>query len=394
MTAIAGGWEFDHVDPWLAPRINEVLAELRGDCPVVHSTKYGGFWAALTHEAVKEVTSDPQTYTSTDCVTIPRVHSILQPPLDFDPPEHTAYRRIVQRQFTRQGAARYEPLLRRLVRERLGELIEQGSADLIATLARNVPPMAIAMILGLPPEDGERFMYWVERQLMTAATGDLAENERVTQEFTEYIADHLGGAREENAVIGAIDEGRFNGRPLTQEEQVGMIALLIAAGHETTVHGIGAMIYYLATVDGLKERLIADPALIPPMIDESLRMEAPIVSLARTVRGGAELAGQKLEDGERVLMVFSAANHDPAVFDRPEEFVCPRERNPHVTFGSGVHRCLGEHLALLEMRIITEELLAMAPGFRLAEGYEPDWVIGPVIRGLTTLPVVFSPAQA
>jgi cytochrome P450 len=118
---------------------------------------------------------------------------------------------------------------------------------------------------------------------------------------------------------------------------------------------------------------------------KAFRMEAPIVSLARTVRGGAELTGQKLEDGDRVLMVFSAANHDPAVFDRPEEFVCPRDRNPHVTFGSGVHRCLGEHLALLEMRLIAEELLTMAPGFRLAHGYEPDWVIGPVIRGLTKL---------
>lgn len=168
-----------------------------------------------------------------------------------------------------------------------------------------------------------------------------------------------------------------------------MISLLIMAGHETTVHGIGAMIYYMATVDGLKERLIADPALIPSMVDESLRMDAPIVSLARTVRGDAELAGQKLEDGDRVLVVFGSANHDPAVFDRPEEFVCPRDRNPHVTFGSGVHRCLGEHLALLEMRIVAEELLAMAPQFRLADGFQPEWTCAPVVRGLTTLPVVF-----
>jgi cytochrome P450 len=389
MATLADRWEFDHIDPWLGPRINEVFAELRDGCPIVHSSKYGGYWAALSYEAVKKVTGDPQTYTSTDCVTIPRVHAILQPPLDFDPPEHTAYRKIVQRYFTRQGAARYEPLLRRMVRDRLTELIEQGSADLIATLARTVSPMAIAVILGIPPEDGERFMEWTGQLLMSGAAGDHAENERITRVFKAYIADHLDSAREENAVMGAIDEGQLNGRPLTQEEQLGMISLLIMAGHETTVHGIGAMIYYMSTVDGLKERLIADPALIPSMVDESLRMDAPIVSLARTVKGGAELAGQKLEDGDRVLIVFGSANHDPAVFDRPEEFVCPRDRNPHVTFGSGVHRCLGEHLALLEMRIIAEELLAMAPEFRLADGYEPDWVMGPVVRGLATLPVTF-----
>jgi cytochrome P450 len=118
-------------------------------------------------------------------------------------------------------------------------------------------------------------------------------------------------------------------------------------------------------------------------------MEAPVVAVTRTVRGGAELAGQPLEDGERTLLMLNSANHDPAVFDRPEEFVCPRDRNPHVAFGSGIHRCIGEHLALLEMRIVAEELLAMAPEYRIADGYRPDWRSGPVTRGLTTLPVTF-----
>jgi cytochrome P450 len=389
MTLISGGWEFDHIDPWLAPRMHEVFAEIRDGCPIVHSAKYGGFWAALTHEAVKEVTGDPQTYSSTSGVAIPSVHGILSPPIAFDPPEHTAYRKIIQRQFTRQGAARYEPLLRRLVRDRLAELIEQGGADLIPTLTRYLPPMAIAVILGLPPEDGERFVEWTTRLLLTAATGDRAENERVTQEFTTYISGHLNRARDEETVIGEIDRGRFNGRPLTPQEQLGMILLLIIAGHETTVHSIGTMIYHIATVDGLKDRLIADPTLIPSMIDESLRMEAPVVSVARTVRGGADLAGQTLEDAERVLLVLSSANRDSAVFDRPEGFVCPRSRNPHMAFGSGVHRCIGEHLARLEMRIVAEELLAMAPRYRIADGYRPEWSSGPVVRGLTTLPVTF-----
>jgi cytochrome P450 len=389
MTERSRGWEFDHIDPWLAPRMHEVFAELRDGCPIVHSDKHGGFWAALTHEAVKEVTGDPRTYSSADGASIPRAHGILSPPIAFDPPEHTAYRKIIQRQFTRQGAARHEPLLRRLVRARLTELIEQGSADLVATLARYLPPIAIAVILGLPPEDGERFVEWTTRILMTAATGDRAENERVTEELTTYISGHLNRASDEETVISVIGNGRFNGRPLTPEEQLGMILLLVMAGHETTVHGIGTMIYHMATVDGLKDRLIADPALIPSMVDESLRMEAPVATLARTVRGGAELAGRTLEDGERTLLVFGSANHDPAVFDRPEEFVCPRSRNPHVAFGSGIHRCVGEHLALLEMRIVAEELLAMAPEFSIADGYQPDWRSGPVTRGLTTLPVTF-----
>jgi cytochrome P450 len=389
MTAISRGWEFDHLDPWLAPRLHEVFAELRAACPVVHSGRHGGFWAALTHGAVKEVTGDPQTYTSTDGVAIPSVHGILSPPIAFDPPEHTAYRKIVQPQFTRQGVARHEPLLRRLVRDRLSGLIEQGGADLVPALSRRLPPVAIAVILGLPPEDGERFVAWTSRLLATAAVGDRAENERVAGEFTAYIADHLDRAPGGESVIGVIDRGRFDGRPLTAQERLHMILLLIIAGHETTVHSISTMIYRIATVEGLREQLLADPALIPSMIDESLRMDAPVVSVARTVRGGAELTGQPLAEGERVLLVLSSANHDPAVFDRPEEFVCPRRRNPHVAFGSGVHRCLGEHLALLEMRIVAEELLAMAPGYRIDDGYRPAWTSGPVVRGLTALPVVF-----
>jgi cytochrome P450 len=389
MTELSRDWEFDHLDPWLAPRMHEVFAEIRDGCPVVHSDKYGGFWAALSYEAVKDVTNGPHTYSSASGVSIPLLHGILQPPIDFDPPEHTAYRKIIQRQFTRQGAARYEPLLRRLVRDRLTELVEQGSADIVPTLARYAPTTAIAVILGLPPEDGEQFVEWTGRLLLTAAMGDHAENKRVEQELTSYISDHLNRPRDEDTVISVIDKGRYNGRPLTPQERLGMISLLIIAGHETTVHGIGAMIYHIATVDGLRDRLIADPALIPHMIDESLRKEPPVVSMSRTVRGDADLAGHTLEDGDRVLMMFSSANRDPAVFERPEEFVCPRDRNPHVAFGSGVHRCIGEHLALLEMRIVAEELLAMAPQFRLADGFQPEWTCAPVVRGLTTLPVVF-----
>ncbi|MDN3359688.1 cytochrome P450 [Actinomadura sp. DC4] len=355
----------------------------------MHSDRHGGFWAALTHEAVKEAAGDPKTYSSADGVSIPRAHGILSPPIAFDPPEHTAYRRIIQRQFTRRGAARYEPLLRRLVRDRLAELVEQGSADVVPALSRYLAPIAIAVILGLPPEDGTRFVEWTARILMTAAAGDRAENQRLTEEFAAYISGHLDRGCDEEAVISVIGTGRIDGRPLTLEERLGMILLLVMAGHETTVHSISTMIYHVATVDGLRDRLIADPALIPSMIDESLRLEAPVVALSRTVRGGAELGGRTLEDGERTLLVFGSANHDPAVFDRPEEFVCPRDRNPHVAFGSGIHRCIGEHLARLEMRIVAEELLALAPEYRIADGYRPEWRSGPITRGLTTLPVVF-----
>jgi cytochrome P450 len=152
---------------------------------------------------------------------------------------------------------------------------------------------------------------------------------------------------------------------------------LIIAGHETTVHGLSAMLYFLATVDGLRARLVAEPSLIPRMVDECLRIESPVVGIARTAR----------PDGRRMLAVLNAANHDPAVFERPAEFDCARDRNPHLAFGYGVHRCVGEHLALLEMRVVAEEVLSLLPDYRFAEGFRPQWSGGKMTRGIESLPV-------
>ena len=166
-----------------------------------------------------------------------------------------------------------------------------------------------------------------------------------------------------------------------------MLQLLVMAGHETTINGIGTMLYYLATVDGLRRQLIERPQLIPTMIDECLRIDSPVIAIARTVRGDTTLAGQALPDGDRVMFVLNSANRDPAVFDRPDEFICPRDEGSHLAFGLGVHRCLGEHLALLEMRVVAEEILRLAPDYRLVDGFLPQWVPGRMMRGLASLPV-------
>ena len=160
-----------------------------------------------------------------------------------------------------------------------------------------------------------------------------------------------------------------------------MLQMLVMAGHETTVNGIGTMLYRLATVDGLRRRLVELPRLIPRMIDECLRIDSPVIAIARTVQGDAALAGQDLLDGDRVVFVLSSANRDPAV--------CPRREGSQLAFGLGVHRCLGEQLALLEMRIVAEEILRLAPDYRLADGFAPQWIPGRMMRGLASLPVSF-----
>ena len=385
------GWQFDHIDPALPPRMNEVFGAIRERCPIVHSDRHGGFWAVLSHDAVRQAALDTRTYSSVGGVTLPRVIDDRKPPVDFDPPEHTHYRRFIQRNFTRQAVARFEGPLRELVERRITELVGKGHADLATELARHVPPAAIAMILGLPPEDGELFVSFTTRIFVAVAAGDHEAGRSANQEFRSYLAGQVERLRDagQDCLINEITGGRVDGKPLPLPEQLAMLQMLVMAGHETTVNGIGTMLYRLATVDGLRRRLVEGPGLIPRMIDECLRIDSPVIAIARTVQGEAELAGQDLLDGDRVVFVLSSANRDPAVFDRPDEFVCPRREGPQVAFGLGVHRCLGEHLALLEMRIVAEEILRLAPDYRLADGFAPQWIPGRMMRGLAGLPVNF-----
>ncbi|MET9633061.1 cytochrome P450 [Lentzea sp. NPDC006480] len=372
-------WEFDHIDPSLANPLNEVLASLRSRCPVIDSTAHGGFTAALTYDTIKQILGDHSTYSSVDGIAIPRLTMTGKPPIDFDPPLHTMYRKILQRHFTRAAVAQYDDTLRTLVRHRIKELLAAGSFDLVPALAHYLPPAAIALILGMPPEDGTLFLGWVDRLFLAARTGQREDGDLALTEFKSYIAAQLDRQRAAGAdtVALAIADGTVDGRPLSSEEQIGMFVFLIIAGHETTVHGLSAMLWFLASADGLRERVLASPSLIPRMVDECLRIEAPVVGIART----------RVPDGRRVLAVLNAANHDPAVFARPTEFSCERDRNPHLAFGYGVHRCVGEHLALLEMRIVAEEVLELMPDYRFAPGFSPQWSGGKMTRGIESLPV-------
>lgn len=378
-------WQFDHIDPLLANPLNEVLAGLRAQCPVVHSTQHGGFTAALTYDTIKQILGDHGTYSSTDGIAIPRLTMTGKPPVDFDPPLHTMYRKILQRHFTRTAVAQYDDTLRTLVRHRIKDLLAQGSADLVPTLAHYLPPAAIALILGMPPEDGAKFLVWLDRLFLAARTGDREAGDLALGEFKGYIADQLERQRAAGAdtVALAIADGTVDGRPLSADEQIGMFVFLIIAGHETTVHGLSSMLYFLPTVDGLRARLVEEPALLPRMVDECLRIESPVVGIARTAHAETAL----VPDGRRVLAVLNAANHDPAVFEAPAEFRCERDRNPHLAFGYGVHRCVGEHLALLEMRIVAEEVLSLLPDYRFAPDFRPQWSGGKMTRGIESLPV-------
>ncbi len=200
------------------------------------------------------------------------------------------------------------------------------------------------------------------------------------------------GKEDDDTVLGAIANATIDGRHLSDREIRGFTHLLAIAGHETTVNSLSTMLYHLLSEPGLKADLIEHPERIPAMVEESLRYEAPVMSMARTVVHETELGGQQFCPGDKILLAYISANHDDAVFDEPERFDIDRSNNTaHLAFGTGTHKCLGEHLARVEMRVVTEEVLRLMPDVALVEGYEPAWLPARTVRGLQTLPVRFTP---
>ena len=268
-------------------------------------------------------------------------------PAGVDPPEHTKYRRILQPFFMPVAMPSYEEPLRAVARENLEKVASQGEADLVQVLGRTVPPVAITSMFGLPLTDAERFMDWTERLMATGFAGDLAGNQAVTEELEDYLEAACLERRghDDGSILAAIANATVDDeRPLTSDEIRGMTHLLAVAGHETTVNAIGTMLYHVATQPGLKQQLLDDPASIPAMVEEALRYDSAVMSMSRTVVTETEIGGQQMEPGDQVLLAYISANRDDRHFDRPDEFVVPREGNTHLAFGSGVHKCIGEHL--------------------------------------------------
>jgi cytochrome P450 len=386
---------FDHGDPEVIPHLHETLAEMRRTCPVGWSENYGGFWTLTRYDDVVTAARDHTVFTVSQGIAIPPTGgSIRLAPAEYDPPEHTAYRKIEMPFFTLTAVAAAEEMIRDCVRECFEKFVSDGEADLVAALADPIPPMVLARYLGLDPARSDEM-----RQLMTdflsSARVSQAEKIVAAQALERFVNEQvdlrLGGSGEDT--LSKIVNMRKDGAPLSREVVVGMVRLMISAGHETTVHGIGSLCYRVLTEPGVRERLLADPGLRKAAALEALRMDPPVMHMGRTVVDDHELRGQQLRKGDRVMVCYGAANRDPDKFADPNRFDLDRGLAAHVTFGSGRHRCLGEHLAVAELAAVLDELLERIPDAAIAPGAEIRWTGGGITRGVESLPVIFTPAR-
>jgi cytochrome P450 len=189
--------------------------------------------------------------------------------------------------------------------------------------------------------------------------------------------------------VSAIAHSSVEGHPISRSDAHGLVHMLIGAGHETTVNGISNALYHVLSVNGLLDRIRDDVAIVDAVVEESLRFDAPVQFLARTARAPTQIGGTAIMPGDRLALMWGAASRDPEAFPAPDAFQCPREPNRHLAFGIGHHRCIGEHLARLEMKVVCEEVVQRLSGLRLRG--EARWRTRSNNRGLSTLPVAFEP---
>ncbi len=385
---------FDHTAPEYSQRAPEIWKEVRERCPVARSEKFGGLWAPLTYELVRQIAYDTETFSSWGAVvgTLPSTSPPpvgSAPPITSDPPIHREARKILLPPFAPGPVAAMEEQIRDLCSsalDRLGEMPPGSVLDGAADYAELIPVAVVARMLGIPEKDDDLLRGFVYDLLEGVRLPDAEqfENRRAVDAFIDgLIAEERREPR--GTLISYLMECEILGAKLSHKHLRGTILLVILAGADTTWSAIGATLHHLATHPEHRHRLIQDEGLMDTAVEEFLRAFAP-VSMGRTVTRDAEVGGCPMKKGEAVLLSYPAANRDPEVFPDPDEVVLDRAENRHAAFGLGRHRCIGSHLARLELRLAISEFLARFPDFELADPDQVRWSTGQ-IRGPRALPL-------
>ena len=366
---------YDGYDTDTAQHYFEVVASARSGCPVAHSNKYGGYWIVSTHEEIRQVLSDPATFSNARGIMIPVEDRLRKPPQDVDPPLQTDFRRLLNRYFSRHGLGRHADRIHQLAEEQVADIFPLGDrsaggsgCDIIGDFAKPLTAAVLSTVI-LDLRDPERFAE-VRRIVEGVAYGSFEESSRafgqLQQTVVELLATLDGRVRRDD-VLDAVLYGTVDGRPLTHDEQVGTIMQLLLGGLKTTVAAIGHIIAH-AAIDPTVEARLREPEWARDYLDEFLRYEPPVKMIARSATRDVIVGDKQIRAGEMVAVMLASANRDECVFEGADELRFGRRTNPHLAFGLGVHRCIGSNLARMEIASAIDALLVRVADLRLVEG--------------------------
>lgn len=412
---------FDIYDPSITipvDRMQEHAAALAEVAPLVYSTAHGGHWIVTRYDEVHEILRRPDLFSShpNNLVDAGQGKFI---PLELDPPEHTAYRLALQPLFNPVRMRALETRIRDLVNELIDTMQAKGESEFIADFAHELPTRVFLALMGWPQADAPLFTAATEIALngRPGDTPEQADASRAEAAMTMfgYFMKIIADRRSPDGVEGRIPgpggraEGGGDGdvtaelmeqsididgqhRQLTDDELARMFFLLLIAGLHTVQGALAWGILHLSANPDQRQRLIDDPAALPGAVEEILRYEAA-VAMGRRAVADVEIGGVQVKAGDQLLLLLCGANRDERQFDAPNELRIDRTPNRHLAFGSGPHRCIGSHLARIELRVALEELHRRIPDYRL-DPENPPVVRPSQVRSVARMPILFTPVTA
>jgi cytochrome P450 len=386
-------------DPW------PMYAALRDHDPVHHVIPPGrpdaDYYVLSRHADVLAAAVDTATFSSAGGLTVEygdleRIGLADAPPLVMmDPPDHTAFRKLVARGFTPRQVRSLEPKVRAYVVERLDRLHEEGGGDIVEALFKPLPSMVVAHYLGVPDDGRQRFDEWTHAIVAASSVGAIDEATTAVLELTAYFSELIRRRRVEpgDDTVSALVEAGVGDDDAGLVSILGYVFTVVTGGNDTTTGMLGGAVQLLEQDRDQRRLLIEDPALIDGAVEELLRLTSPVQGLARTTTRAVELHGVTIPAGRRVLLLYAAANRDPRRYGPDADRLDVRRLPTQIlTFSQGSHHCLGAAAARMQARVALEELLTRYPDFTVdLAGVE--WAPGPYVRRPTIVPLQTIPLQ-
>ncbi|QZT63945.1 cytochrome P450 [Mycolicibacterium austroafricanum] len=396
--------DFDVYDAALAHPVDtmqEKIAELAAKGPIVYSTAHGGHWIVTHYQEIYDILTDAETFSSypNNLVTPADFGRFI--PLELDPPDHTSYRHALQPLFSPQRMKKLADDIRVQVNELIDAFAPKGEAEFVSAFAHELPARVFLSLMDWPLSDAPMFTEVTDTILFGKPGGTKEESDQammmaamtVAGYFNNVIAERRANPGEDatSALIHTEVELSDGTRLLNDEELFRMFFLLLMGGLHTVQGSLAWMIAHLSKNPEQRAALIADPELTPKAVEEILRIEAAVIPGRRATRD-VEIGGVRIAKDDQLILTLCSANRDAEQFTDPGVLDINRSPNRHLSFGAGVHRCLGSHLGRIELKIALEELHRRIPDYALVDR-DPPVFHSTQVRGCARMPITFTPEK-
>jgi cytochrome P450 len=396
-----GGNPMAGMDPEFAANPQPLFKMLRDETPVLSVPMPSGPGVLLTRKAeIMEALRHPEIFSSNmDAVDLKNPRPMI--PLQIDPPDHKKFRKLLDPIFAPRKMAAMDDEVSALVNHLIDGFIDDGEVDFAKQFSIPFPSQVFLQLLGLPLEELDRFLTMKDGIIRPdQVTGKLYGSKEVGDyqqmiadsvfEYFEMVLDEREKERRDDLLSHFLD-AEVEGDRLTRNDILDICFLFLIAGLDTVTATLDCMFAFLAQNPGHRRQLVEQPELIPNAIEEMLRWETPVMGIARVAVEDTELGGCEIHAGDQVMVMIGSANTDEAEFPDGDVVRFDREVNPHIAFGGGIHRCLGSHLARMELRVALREWHKRIPDYEIEPGH--TLVYTPGIRSIDTFPLRFTAAS-